>query len=42
MQGKIKWTAIHKHHTWFWHIMVRIMAYLEEIQAQVQPITMIL
>ena len=26
------------HHTWFWHIM----AYLEEIQAQVQSITMII
>ena len=42
MQCKIKWTAIHKHHTWFWHIMARIMAYLEEMQAQVQPITMII
>ena len=26
------------HHTWFWHIM----AYLEVMQAQVQPITMII
>ena len=42
MQCKIKWTAIHKHHTWFWHIMARIMAYLEEMQAHVQPITMII